>query len=247
MSGVQRSRVNHPRSCGLWQFWGVHIVFHCPVLQGYELTIKQLMTGLALVAAATGSQANTGITAITVLSEGFNNVPALPAAGWAQVNNSTAPLGTSWFQGNAGTFAAASGAAISYVAANFLSTGSTGSTAGSVSNWLMTPTVALDTTSLLSFLVRTAGDGFLDTIDVRLSISGASTSVADFSTVLGSFQTSTATGWVSRSFGSSCIAVPTTGRLAFRYVVDNVSTAGNYLGLDNVVITSAIPEPGTYL
>ena len=202
------------------------------------------MTGLALIAAAAGSLANTGITAITVLSEGFDNVPALPAAGWAQVNNSTAPLGTSWFQGNAGIFAAASGAANSYVAANFLGTGSA---AGSVSNWLMTPTVALDTTSLLSFLVRTAGDGFLDTIEVRLSTSGASTSVADFSIVLGTFQASTSTGWVSRSFGTSGIAAPTTGRLAFRYVVDNVSTAGNYLGLDNVVITSAIPEPGTYL
>ena len=202
------------------------------------------MTGLALIAAAAGSLANTGITAITILSEGFDNVPALPAAGWAQVNNSTAPLGTSWFQGNAGIFAAASGAANSYVAANFLGTGSA---AGSVSNWLMTPTVALDTTSLLSFLVRTAGDGFLDKIEVRLSTSGASTSVADFSTVLGTFQASTSTGWVSRSFGTSGIAAPTTGRLAFRYVVDNVSTAGNYLGLDNVVITSAIPEPGTYL
>ena len=39
----------------------------------------------------------------------------------------------------------------------------------------------------------------------------------------------------------------TEGRIAFRYVVDNVSTAGNYLGLDDVVITSAIPEPATYL
>jgi len=49
--------------------------------------IKHRMVGLVLVAAATGSQA------ITVLSEGFDNVSNLPAAGWAQVNNSTAPLG----------------------------------------------------------------------------------------------------------------------------------------------------------
>ena len=139
------------------------------------------------MAAATGSQA------ITVLSEGFDNVATLPAAGWVQVNNSTAPLGTSWFQGNAGIFAASSGAANSYIAANFLSTGSA---AGAVSNWLMTPEVALDATSVLSFLVQTAGDGFLDKIEVRLSTSGASTNVADFSTVLGSFQASTLTGWV---------------------------------------------------
>lgn len=202
------------------------------------MTIKQLMTGLALVAAATGSQA------ITVLSEGFENVSTLPASGWAQVNNSTAPLGTPWFQGNAGIFAASSGAPNSYIAANFLSTGSA---AGAVSNWLMTPTVTLDATSVLSFLVQTAGDGFLDKIEVRLSTSGASTNVADFSTVLGSFQASTLTGWVGLTYGMSGIDAPTTGRIAFRYVVANVSTAGNYLGLDSVAITSAIPEPGTYL
>ena len=202
------------------------------------MTIKQLMTGLALVAAATGAQA------ITVLSQGFDSVAALPASGWAQVNNSTAPLGTSWFQGNPGIFAAASGAANSYIAANFLSTGSA---AGSVSNWLMTPTVALDPTIELSFLVQTAGDGFRDRIEVRLSTSGASTNVADFSTVLGSFQASTLSGWVGLSYTLGVIDAPTTGRFAFRYVVDNVSTAGNYLGLDSVLITSAIPEPGTYL
>lgn len=202
------------------------------------MTIKKLMTGLALVAVATGSQA------ITVLSEGFDNVATLPASGWAQVNNSTAPLGTSWFQGNSGIFAAASGAANSYIAANFLGTGNA---TGAVSNWLMTPVVALDPTSMLSFQVQTAGDGFLDKVEVRLSTSGASTNVADFGTMLGSFQASTLTGWVGLSYSMGVIDAPTTGRIAFRYVVDNVSTAGNYLGLDNVAITSAIPEPGTYL
>jgi len=200
--------------------------------------IKHRMVGLVLVAAATGSQA------ITVLSEGFDNVSNLPAAGWAQVNNSTAPLGTSWFQGNAGIFAASSGAPNSYIAANFLSTGSA---AGAISNWLMTPVVTLDSSAMLSFLVQTAGDGFLDKIEVRLSTSGASTSVADFSTMLGSFQASTLSGWVGLNYTMGIINVPTSGRIAIRYVADNVSTAGNYLGLDSVVITSAIPEPATYL
>jgi len=202
------------------------------------LKIEQHMVGLVLVAAATGSQA------ITVLSEGFDNVSDLPAAGWAQVNDSSAPVGTSWFQGNSGIFAASSGASNSYIAANFLSTGSA---AGAVSNWLMTPVVALDSSAMLSFLVQTAGNGFLDRIEVRLSTSGASTSVADFSTMLGSFQASTLTGWVGLSYGMGVVDTPTSGRIAFRYGVDNVSTAGNYLGLDSVVITSAIPEPATYL
>ena len=202
------------------------------------MTIKQLMSGLALVAAASGAQA------ITVLSEGFDDVATLGAAGWVQVNQSTAPLGNSWFQGNSGIFAAASGAANSYVAANFLGTGNA---TGAVSNWLMTPELSLDGTSELSFLVRTAGDGFLDKIEVRLSTSGASANVADFSTLLGSFQASSDTGWVGLSYTLNSLDAPASGRLAFRYLVDNVSTAGNYLGIDDVVVTSAIPEPTTYL
>lgn len=202
------------------------------------MTIKQLMSGLALVAAASGAQAG------TVLSESFDNVAALGAAGWVQVNDSTAPLGNSWFQGNGGIFAAASGAANAYIAANFLGTGST---TGAVSNWLMTPELSLDGASELSFLVRTAGDGFLDKIEVRLSTSGASSSVADFSTLLGSFQASSDTGWVGLSYSLFGLDTPATGRLAFRYVVHNVATAGNYLGIDDVAVTSAIPEPTTYL
>lgn len=202
------------------------------------MTIRKLMTGLVLVAAATGSQA------VDLLSQGFDNVAALPAAGWAQVNNSSAPVGTSWFQGNAGIFTAASGAPNSYIAANFLGTGSA---AGAVSNWLMTPQIALDSTAAVSFLVRSAGDDFLDKLEIRVSTSGGSTNLADFSTLLGSFQASSATGWIGLNYTLGAIAAPTSGRIAFRYVVDNVSTAGNYLGLDNVLITSAVPEPGTYL
>lgn len=200
------------------------------------MTSNKLIAGLALVAAAAGAQAG------TVLSESFNDVAGLTASGWAQVNASTAPLGTSWFQGNSGIFAAASGAADAYVAANFLGTGSA---SGAVSNWLMTPVLTLDSTSTLSFLVRTAGDGFLDKLEVRFSGNGASTNVADFSTLLGSFQASSSTGWVGLSYTLNGLAAPTAGRLAFRYVVDNVATAGNYIGIDDVAVT-AVPEPSTY-
>lgn len=202
------------------------------------MTIRRSAACLALCALAAGAQAN------TVLSESFNNVATLPASGWAQVNLSAAPVGQPWFQGNAGIFAAASGAPNAYIAANYLSTGST---AGAVSNWLMTPEIALDSSSVLSFLFRAAGDGFLDKVEVRLSTSGASTNVADFTSLLGSFQASTDTGWVGLSYTLGSITAPTTGRLAFRYVVDSVATAGNYMGIDDVVVTSAIPEPGTWL
>ncbi len=200
------------------------------------MTNKRVLAGLALAVAAAGAQAN------TVLSESFDDVAGLTASGWAQVNASTAPLGTGWFQGNSGIFAAASGAASAYAAANFLGTGSA---SGAVSNWLMTPVLMLDATSVVSFVARTAGDGFLDRLEVRFSGNGASTNVADFGTLLGSFQASTPTGWVGLSYTLSGLATPTEGRIAFRYIVDNVATAGNYIGIDDVAIT-AVPEPATY-
>jgi len=207
------------------------------------LTSKKLIAGLVLAASAAGAQAD------TVLSESFNDVAGLTASGWVQANNSTAPVGTSWFQGNSGIFAAASGAADAYVAANFLGTSNA---TGAISNWLFTPVLTLDASSIVSFLARTAGDGFLDRVEVRFSANGASTdvgatasSVGDFSSLLGSFQASSSTGWVNLSYSLFGLDVPTTGRLAFRYVVSNVATAGNYIGIDDMAVT-AVPEPTTY-
>lgn len=205
---------------------------------------KQLLAGLALAAAMSGAQA------ITVLSEGFDNVGALAGAGWTQVNNSTAPLGTSWFQGNTGIFSASSGAASSYIAANYLGTGAA---TGAISNWLILPELTLDSTSIVSFMVRNGGDDFLDTIEVRFSSNGASAdvgtttaSVGDFTQLLGTYSSSVASDWTSVSFNLAGLASPTTGRIAIRYLVDNVATNGNYLGIDNLTVT-AVPEPASYL
>ena len=209
------------------------------------MTIKQLLAGVALLSAGAGAQA------ITILSEGFNNVATLPAAGWVQTNNSAAPLGNSWFQGNSGIFTANSGAVDSYIAANYLSTGSA---AGAVSNWLFTPVLTLDGSSELSFVVRNAGDGFLDRLEVRLSISGSSTnvgttttSVGDFNTLIGVYQASSASPWIGLTYPLNSLSAPVSGRLAFRYVVGTVATAGNYLGVDDVLVTSAVPEPTSYV
>lgn len=207
--------------------------------------MKPVLAGLALLAAAGSSQA------VTVLSEGFDNVSTLPASGWVQVNNSTAPAGNAWFQGNAGIFTAFSGADNSYAAANFLSTGSA---TGAVSNWLIMPALTLDSSSVLSFMVRIGGEGFLDTLEVRFSPNGSSTnvgststSVGDFGILLGTYSGNTANGWEGLSYGLWGLSAPTTGRLAFRYVVSDVSSAGNYIGIDSVSVTAAVPEPATYL
>ena len=173
-------------------------------------------------------------SAQSVLSESFNNVAALAAAEWAQVNDSPNPSG-SWFQGNTGVFNAASGPANSYVANNF--------TAGtpSISTWLMTPALTFGSGSAVSFSARSAGDSLLDTIQVYASLNGSSTVVSDFSILLGSYSSSVDAGWIAQSYNVSLVG---SGRIGFRYVVANTETAGNYIGIDNV---NVVPEPASAL
>lgn len=196
------------------------------------MRLKTLALATALLFGSWTAQAQ------VALAEGFADVGGLAGAGWLIVNTSPSP-GTNWFQGNTGIFGAASGAADSYAAANFL--GTTASS-GPVSNWLITPQLLLDATSSVSLAVRAAGGGYLDRVEVLLSTTG--TAPGNFS-LIGSYGASTDEGWVTPSFALN-LAAPTPSYVAFRYVVDDVAVNGNYLGIDNVQIT-AVPEPATAL
>lgn len=204
-----------------------------------------LATVLTSTLVATG-----GAHALTALSQGFDDVTGLSAAGWTFINNSNTPLGTLWQQGNSGNFGSLSGAPDSYASANFLGTGQFD---GAISNWLITPVLTLDSSSIVSFFVRVAGEGFLDRLEVRMSTNGASGNVGsgpmgvgDFTMVLGSFQSSADGGWLAQNYAVASLVAPTNVRLAFRYMVDDVSSNGNFLGIDSLTVT-AVPEPGTWL
>jgi hypothetical protein len=183
-----------------------------------------------------------------ILSEGFDNVSLLPGAGWVTVNNSS-PIGsTGWFQGNSGVFASQSGAASSYIAANF----NNADFGGNVSNWLLTPVVSLATGNMLSFWVQDEAVFLGDTLEVRYSTAGSSsdvgatdTSVGDFSNLLQTIVWPSNSGWVNLSVALPTLAPGTTGRLAFRYVIQDTSVNGDYLGIDNLTYGTAVPEPAT--
>lgn len=204
-----------------------------------------------LAAACTLAGASMSSQAAVLLSEGFDSLAGLPGAGWVFTNNSQ-PLGsTDWFQGNTGVFTAAAGADDSYAAANF---NNAGTPAGRISNWMITPVMALDTPATLAFALRLLGDGLLDTVEVYVSTSGASadvgttdTSTGDFS-LLQSYASISDTGWVNESIALGGFGAGTTGRLAFRYVVDDTDFDGNYVGIDSVNVTTrdgTVPEPAT--
>jgi hypothetical protein len=188
--------------------------------------------------------------AAPVLTEGFGDVTTLGGAGWSQINNSTAGGTTGWFQGNTGVFDSASGAADSYIAANFLNAG----LGGDISNWLITPVLDLSYRSVLSFATR-AGGFFPDRLEVRLSTNGASgnvgatsASVGDFSTLLLAINPALGGGypsddWATYTMQLGFLAPGTTGRIAFRYNVTDTFSNGDYIGIDSVNVS--VPEPST--
>jgi hypothetical protein len=197
------------------------------------MDLMRYLAGLVAVAVSCGA------VGAPLLVEGFEDVAALPANGWAFINASSPPGSTGWFQGNPGFFTAASGPPSSYIAANF----NNAAFGGKVSNWLLTPQMLVANGESLQFSLRLLGEGLLDRLEVYVSSNGASTAAADFS-LLGAFESDVDTGWQDYSLLVSGLSAPASGRYAFRYVVDDTSINGNYIGIDTISI-NAIPAPGT--
>lgn len=194
----------------------------------------KLAAGVLLAATAvSGAQAT-----ITTLSENFEDVPGLGAAGWVYTNNSASPF-INWFGGNQGVFGAQAGSAGSYVAASFLSSGDT---FGTIDNWLISPEFDLAGFTTLSFWTRASDAGFFDKLEVRFS-SGPGSDVAGFSTLLTTIGSDSSATYPARDWTPFSLGLPsaTTGRVAFRYVNADASSA-DYIGIDTVSVT-AVPEP----
>jgi hypothetical protein len=196
------------------------------------------------------------------LYEGFNTV--VPA-GWTAINNSDnaaqAQLDTGqagWFQGITGstTFSALGTPSNSYAAASFNST----IDAGTISAWLITPTLSFDNGNVLTFYTRTTTKSqFADGLEVRFSDVGGTdvgstpTGVGTFTTLLTAINSGLAVGdypeaWTLYTVTFAGLSGPTDGAIAFRYFVTDggpLGTNSNYIGLDTVTI--AVPEPASSL
>ncbi len=192
------------------------------------------------------------------LTEGFDNITDLPSKGWSLQNLSSPTGSNSWFQGNPGVFNAEAGPINSYLGANFNSTGST----GTISNWAITPTRTYSNGDTFTFYTRTATDSiWADRLQIRLSTNGSSVdvgntalSVGDFSTLLLDINSALISNgypqvWTQYVVTLSGLGGPTTGRIAFRYFVTDGgdgNSNSNFIGIDTLQITNAVPEPSTY-
>jgi hypothetical protein len=196
--------------------------------------------------------ANPAGSGCTLIDEGFDDVTTLP--GWVLINHSQ-PLGANdWFQGNDDVFPAFDGASTAYIAANY----NNGGDLATISNWLLTPEVSLQD-GALTFYTRTIElSAYPDRLQVRMSTNGASINVGTTALDVGDFTnllldinpTYTVGGypeaWTQFTVNISGVPPGTTGRLAFRYFVENAGPLGvnsNYIGIDRAVYIGPCGSP----
>jgi hypothetical protein len=195
--------------------------------------------GLGLLLIAAGAP----LSAAPILFEGFDDITTLAGDGWVMINNSS-PVGTTgWFQGNTGVFVAQSGAADSYIAANY----NNAELGGDIDNWLLTPVLMLDSSTVVSFYTRSTGGGYADRLAVSYSTSGGSTDVAnDFTLTLAVNDVLDPYGypseWTMYTLNLSSIAAPALGRIAFHYAVPDTLVNADFIGVDSVSVEQ-VPEP----
>jgi hypothetical protein len=190
----------------------------------------------AAVAAACLFAASTS-HAVTLLSEGFDDITTLAGGGWSQLNLGVFQGTTSFFQGDPTIFTAQSGPADSYVAANF----NNATSPGTINSWLITPSFSTEFAGSVSFWAR--GDiapGFSDTIAYGLlnSAPGAAPALAapTFITAQGA--------WTQYTVNFAAAGPGTQGRFAMVYT--GAADTSNFIGIDTVSVT-AVPEPSTWL
>lgn len=182
-------------------------------------------------------------------TENFDNITTLAGNGWS-LQNTSSPVGSlNWFQGNDLVFSAFNGATTAYIAANYNSTGNT----GTISNWLVTPMRVLRNGDVISFYTRqVAAGGYADRLQLRMSTAGSSTNVGTNASTVGDFTnlvleinpTQAEPGypetWTQYTYTVTGLPAPVQGRFGLRYYVTSAGfsgTASDYIGIDNVVYT----------
>jgi hypothetical protein len=187
-----------------------------------------------------------------LLGESFDNVSALSASGWVEVNRSS-PVGLmGYFQGNPTVFSSFQGAPNAYLGVNYNSV----SGINTISNWMMTPQVTLENGDSVKFWTRSIGSAYPDRLQLRLNSTGSTNvgstalTVGDFTVLLLDINPTLVQGgypsvWTQYSAVIGGLSGPTVCRLAFRYFVTDGGPLGSnsdYIGIDEFSIKRSIPS-----
>ncbi len=124
---------------------------------------------------------------------------------------------------------------------------------GSISTWFVSPVLLMGVGTNVTFFTRTNVAPYADRLQVRLSTNIASldvgsdnNSVGDFATLLLDINPTLAVGaypteWTQMTATIQGTAPVFLGRLAFRYYIPSYDTAGNYVGIDDLAVSTAEP------
>lgn len=218
------------------------------------MTMRSLKcVAAAAVLAVAGSSAMAADEVL--LSEGFENLTSLfdPIAngggGWSRYNFSDNKVGDGWVQGvdDALHFPAQAGSNGSYIASGYFIQDDTVNPIGAADGLVLTKAVSLAKPTQLSFWTRTiAGNAYGETLYVGYALGNAI--FTDYLSVINEEATAGVypEGWSKYTVNLGAQGTGVTGRFLFEYYIQDISFAGNYVGLDSVTI-AAVPEPGTWL
>lgn len=166
---------------------------------------------------------------------------------WTQTNQSSAPgLNPLWQQGNPSTFLDYHGIGNGYASSNYNAVAGT----GTISNWLISPTVELRNGDVITFYTRCASELVADRLEFRISTLGNATTVPSGGpNSVGSFTTLAVSvnpnlqlftypvEWTLHSYTVTGLSGNTSCKMAFRYYVTNGGLTGansNYVGVDEL-------------
>lgn len=186
-----------------------------------------------------------------ILTENFDNLSSLIPNGWI-INNSSEPLGSSSWGSPNNHFPPYNGGNSSFIAVNYQSTGNI----GTISNWLITPTVLLNNGDVISFYTRTDHGIYPDRLELRISTNGdasilptsSSSSLGDFSILAltvnpNLIASEYPTTWTNYTYTMSGLSQATNCKIAFRYYVTNAGANApnsDFIGIDAVTISSSV-------
>lgn len=200
-------------------------------------TTKQMASAALMAFALSQAQADT-----TLFQQGFENVSGLAGQGWSFWNVGQNPSGEGWFQGQL-FLPAEDGPLDSYIYSGF--NASMNNTLGSdeyISAWLVTPEIQLTGQDTLHFWIEGPGGNYLkDSLRILIAPGNAS-APGDFVQTLFNIS-SPPPFWLPLEV--QLPANMSSVRIAFQYYGSN-ATAGT-LALDSLSITSAVPEPSSWL